>query len=415
MPGVQEFSLYGPTGVVTHSSDPSHLKKALPKELKEELFSTGQIQKRRTEESFEIYEPLRTETGCIECHVDRKVGHIDGVMCMRFSSEGLKADEQSWVDFSRNFAKANTQSIGITVIAMVVVLGGLVSLIVHYLLALPLKRVAAALGSQSGNVKSAAEQVSSSSQSLADGACEQAASLEQTSASLEVVDNQAKNNAQSAQKATDIARQSRQAAEQGVFDMQSMSGAMEDIKASSGDIAKIIKSIDEIAFQTNILALNAAVEAARAGSAGTSFAVVAEEVRNLAGRSAQAAKETAAKIQGAIVKTELGVVISKKVFQTLNEIVTKARQVDELVAEMATASSEQTHGIDQVNTAVREMDKVTQSNAANAEESAGAAEELHAQARALTQAVEHLTALFGTSQDVAANRPSTPSIRLVSR
>ena len=197
-------------------------------------------------------------------------------------------------------------------------------------------------------------------------------------------------------KANDLAKQARAAADKGAGDMQAMSAAMEAIKVSSDDIAKIIKTIDEIAFQTNILALNAAVEAARAGEAGMGFAVVADEVRNLAQRSAQAAKETAAKIEGAITKTGQGVEISTKVAQALNEIVAKVRQVDELVAEVAGASREQTQGITQINMAVGQMDKVTQSNAASAEESASAAEELNAQAASLKQIVHDLQTLVGT-------------------
>jgi methyl-accepting chemotaxis protein len=177
--------------------------------------------------------------------------------------------------------------------------------------------------------------------------------------------------------------------------MQTMSAAMEAIKVSSDDIAKIIKTIDEIAFQTNILALNAAVEAARAGEAGMGFAVVADEVRNLAQRSAQAAKETATKIEGAINNTAQGVQISTKVAEALNEIVTKARQVDELVAEVSSASREQTQGITQINTAVGQMDKVTQSNAASAEECAAAAEELNAQAETMKHSVGELLQLVG--------------------
>ena len=199
--------------------------------------------------------------------------------------------------------------------------------------------------------------------------------------------------------------------------MEHMTAAMEAIKVSSGDIAKIIKTIDEIAFQTNILALNAAVEAARAGEAGMGFAVVADEVRSLAQRAAQAAKETAAKIEGAITNTEQGVEDSAKVAERLREIVTKIRQVDELVADVAAASREQTQGIDQVNTAVTQMDSVTQSNAASAEESASAAEELNAQAESLKDAVAQLVAMVGGGSEptralpAAQGRPASPGVR----
>jgi methyl-accepting chemotaxis protein len=176
-----------------------------------------------------------------------------------------------------------------------------------------------------------------------------------------------------------------------------MNAAMSAIKTSSDDIAKIIKTIDEIAFQTNILALNAAVEAARAGEAGMGFAVVADEVRNLAQRSAQAARETTAKIEGAIARTAQGVQISQKVATALDDIVIKARQVDELVAEVSTASNEQIRGITQINSAVAQMDQVTQGNSTSAEESAAAAQELNAQATVLKHSVAELVQLVGGS------------------
>ena len=203
----------------------------------------------------------------------------------------------------------------------------------------------------------------------------------------------------------ELANQSRQAADTGVHDVQAMNTAMEELNNASGAIAKIIKTIDEIAFQTNLLALNAAVEAARAGDAGLGFAVVADEVRTLAQRSAQAAKETADKIEGTIAKTEQGVHLSAKVAQSLQEIAQKVRLVDALVAEEAIASAEQSQGIEQANTAASRMDKVTQSNAASAEESASAAEELHSQADALKGAVNELLALVGGAGDLGVNSP----------
>jgi hemerythrin-like metal-binding protein len=202
-----------------------------------------------------------------------------------------------------------------------------------------------------------------------------------------------KRNAENCQRADDLARKARVAADRGSADMKALSRAMEAIQLSGDEIAKIIKTIDEIAFQTNILALNAAVEAARAGEAGMGFAVVADEVRNLAQRSAQAARETSQKIASAIGNTTQGVEISQQVAGSLNKIVQQIHEVDELMAEVASASKEQIQGIQQINTAISQMDKVTQSNAANAEESAASAQELNVQAQTTRKAVEELLEL----------------------
>jgi methyl-accepting chemotaxis protein len=257
------------------------------------------------------------------------------------------------------------------------------------------------LSQSSELVSSSSGFVASSSQSLAEGASEQAASLEETSSSLEEMSSRTRQNTESAEKAKHLAQETRTAADTGAADMQTMNTAMMAIKESSDDIAKIIKTIDEIAFQTNILALNAAVEAARAGSAGMGFAVVADEVRSLAQRCAQSARETSTKIEGAIARTAQGVQISAKVTQGLQEIVTKVRQVDELVAQVAIASREQSEGITQVNTAVGQMDKVVQGTAASAEESASASQELNSQADLLNEAVAELLELVGSSGSLA--------------
>jgi hypothetical protein len=242
-------------------------------------------------------------------------------------------------------------------------------------------------------VTAAAQQVSTASSSLAEGASSQAASLEETSASLEEMASMTKRNAEGAEKTNVLARQARVAADTGVTDMKAMSQAMLAIQKSGGQIANIIKTIDEIAFQTNLLALNAAVEAARAGESGMGFAVVAEEVRNLAHRSAQAAKETSEKIQAAVSATSVGVQLSEKVQAGLDGIVSKVREVDQLAAESASASKEQNQGIEQLNSAVNNLDRVTQSNAASAEESASAATELHSQAQSLNISVDRLRQL----------------------
>ena len=288
-----------------------------------------------------------------------------------------------------------TKVVAIVGMSLGVVLAIVLGLLLSVGISRQLGTMAKTLGAGAAQVSTAAASIAATSQSLAEGASEQAASLEETSASLEEMSSMTKRNAENANSAKQLANQTRQAADVGAANMAEMSKAMSGIKASSDNIAKIIKTIDEIAFQTNLLALNAAVEAARAGEAGAGFAVVADEVRNLAQRSAVAAKETAAKIADSIQQSEQGVQINAKVAESLQEIVTKARQVDDLVAEIAAASGEQSQGISQVNMAASQMDSVTQRNAASAEESASASEELSSQAAALTETVGELLQLVG--------------------
>jgi len=252
-----------------------------------------------------------------------------------------------------------------------------------------------ALGKGSDQVADAAQSIASSSQTLAEGASGQAASLEETSASLEQIAAMTNKNADHALSAKELSDQTRMAAEAGTSNMEKMNVAMRDIKIANDNISGFIKTIDEIAFQTNILALNAAVEAARAGEAGSGFSVVASEVRNLALRSANAAKETAHKIEDSILKSQTGVALSSKVTVSFGDIVTKVRELDKLIAQIATASHEQSKGIAQVNSAIVQMDKITQTNAATSEESASASEELNSQAQNLHAIVQDLQKLVG--------------------
>ena len=260
-------------------------------------------------------------------------------------------------------------------------------------------------------VAAASIQLSDGSRSLAEGASEQAASLEETSASLEEMSGVTQRNAEHAQKANGFAGDARRAAENGATGVAAMSEAMKGIKAAADDTSKIIKTIDEIAFQTNILALNAAVEAARAGEAGMGFAVVADEVRSLAQRSATAAKETAVMIERALTKTGEGVQLSGQLSVSLAQIVEAVRKVDELVAEITTASKEQSEGIRQINSAIANMDQVTQTNAASSEETASAAEELRAQAKVLDDAINELSGLVGNVRRSDPETTSNTSVR----
>jgi hypothetical protein len=303
------------------------------------------------------------------------------------------------------------QAMQLALLCGAIVLGSALGYRVASQIAKALSTIATDLSAGAAQTASAASQVSSSSQSLAEGSSQQAASLEETSSSLEEMSSMTKRNSDSADQANLLAKQARTAADTGAADMQAMNTAMAEIKTSSDDIAKIIKTIDEIAFQTNILALNAAVEAARAGEAGAGFAVVAEEVRNLAQRSAVAARDSAGKIEASIARTANGVQITEKVAHSLHEIVDKVRKADDLITEIANASKEQSQGITQVNNAISQMDTVTQSNAANAEESASAAEELNAQAAVMNDIVRGLVALTngGAHTQQARTNPERPA------
>ena len=247
------------------------------------------------------------------------------------------------------------------------------------------------LNKGSDQVAAASSQVASAGQSLAEGTSEQAASLEETSASLEELTSMTKQNADNASQADSLMVNVRSMAESANSTMSELLGSMNEINDAGQEINKIIKSIDEIAFQTNLLALNAAVEAARAGEAGAGFAVVADEVRNLAMRAAEAARSTSDLITGVNEKISHGTNLATQMDEAFSNVTGNANKVAELVAEISAASNEQSQGITQINDAVSEMDRVTQTTAANAEESAAAAEELNSQAASMHDIATTLT------------------------
>jgi methyl-accepting chemotaxis protein len=357
--------------------------------------------------------------------------------------ERLKQDLQAEIDYNKSQADetggsalktADAATVGVSAaVGVMLLVGTAIGYIIVRSLNRALTQVADTLGEGANQIVGASGQLASASQSLAQGASEQAASLEETSAALEQVGGMTKRNAENSQTAQKLSGETRAAAETGAQRTQEMQDAMEaiqlastemaqaiqGIKTSSNDVSKIISTIDEIAFQTNILALNAAVEAARAGEAGMGFAVVAEEVRSLAKRSADAAKETAQMIEVAVQQSNLGVEVNGKVTARIGEVVQKAngvrdslthilekaREVDTLVGQISDASKEQNSGLVQINGAISQMNHVTQANAASSEQTASASEELTAQTVELRFSVDTLVRLV--RGDKAASETKT--------
>lgn len=280
------------------------------------------------------------------------------------------------------------------VLIIAVILSVMINIFITRLITRPINRVVAGLTEGADHVASTAIQVSSSSQSLAEGTSELASSLEETSASLEKMSSMTKQNADRANQAKAMIKEANQIVEKVNRHMSDMSGAIGEITRSSEETGKIIKTIDEIAFQTNLLALNAAVEAARAGEAGAGFSVVAEEVRNLATRASEAAKNSSNLIENTINAVRNGNELTSATQEAFKENAEISRKIGHLVDEIATASEEQAQGIGQVTKAVAEMDEVTQSTAANAEESAAASEELNAQSAQMKAYVGDLVSVI---------------------
>ena len=290
----------------------------------------------------------------------------------------------------------------------------LATLVVNYVIyrsiCTTLARVADGIDSGATELTVESRGIANASRILAEGTKTQAASAQESSAALEQMSAMTKRNAESALEAKALAGETRLAAEKGALDMGEMNAGADAISASSAEIAHIVRTIDEIAFQTNILALNAAVEAARAGEAGLGFAVVADEVRTLALRSAKAAKETSDKITASIARAEAGVQLSRKVSGNFELIVERTRGLDARIAEIAQANGEQSHGIDKIKTAVGEMDRVTRENASLAGETVASTQKLAELAESQLESNASLRILIGGAARKAPKPASMPPI-----
>ncbi len=340
--------------------------------------------------SLTVLRPILNESRCYHCHGSSR-SVLGGLMTRQdtekmYQSLGTLRNKNIIIGFS----------------------GCLVTILVLFfmisrLVIRPIKKVTRVLHNAVGQISSSSEGISSSSHSLAEGTSEQASSLEETSSSLEEMSSMTKQNADHAQQADQLSKGSLDDLKYANTSMKSLIDSMEDISTSSGNVAKIIKTIDEIAFQTNLLALNAAVEAARAGEAGAGFAVVADEVRNLALRSAEASGNTQELIKDITSKIDRGSGLVSETDESYRKVAVRVQKVTELVGEISAASNQQAQGIEQVNKSVAEMDKVTQQNAANAEESDSASEEMNAQAEQMKGVVGELMALVGGNDNELIN------------
>jgi len=337
---------------------------------------------------------------------------------MKIEDQTLKVNSASFakarsllkgiVDYKKKIAKetaikaatssSNAKVLVITGMIIGTILAFVLGIVLNYNIGRPIIQISKGLKMGAEQLASASLQVSSASNSLARGASEQATSIEETSASLEEMSSMTKQNAENANHADTLMKEANVVVKEANDTMEKLTQSMEEITSANERTQKIIKTIDEIAFQTNLLALNAAVEAARAGEAGAGFAVVAEEVRNLALRSAEAAKNTADLIESTVKKVENGSDLVSETDKAFIKVAESSFKVGELVAEIAAASNEQAQGIDQVNRAVCDMDRITQQNATSSEESASTSEEMSAQAEEMKKFVEELVLLVEGSR-----------------
>ncbi len=289
--------------------------------------------------------------------------------------------------------------LGAAVLGTALLVGLLIAWAVRREINRPIQRIVTQLGDGADSVSTAAAELSDASRSLAEHSATQAASLEETTASLEEMSSMTKQNADHARQADRLMQEANRVVETAKASMARLDRAMTDISRSSEETSRIIKTIDEIAFQTNMLALNAAVEAARAGQAGAGFAVVADEVRALAMRSAEAARNTTGLIEGTVATIHQGVGVVKIAGSEFTEVADRTLKVGELLREIAIASDEQAQGIEQINRAVVDMDKTVQQNAAGAEQSASASDEMNHQADRVKDIVQDLVAMVGMTKN----------------
>lgn len=396
-----EIAIIGPDKIITFSSEPSQILKKLSKisdsadlleNFDQVLAGNGNSGKIIEEEIsgspyLTLLRPMRNEKQCNHCHGSSRA-NLGAVMVRVDATEG-------YADFRKTLINSILAGL-----AGILFTTAILFLLVSRMIVKPVNHIKDMLIYISEEVHAAAKQLAESSMGMAEGASENAAALEETSSAMEEMSAMTKQSADGADQVTQLMETTKDSVDSAMKSMKEVNESMEEIAAAGHEIGNVIKTIDDIAFQTNLLALNAAVEAARAGEAGAGFAVVADEVRNLALGAANAAQNTAGLIEGAIAKIDQGHKMVQSTGETFTKVSENTDKITELVSGIATASKEQAEGIGQINQALHQMDKVTQLNAASAEESAASSANLNTQSEAMQDSVGVLTELVeGSDSD----------------
>jgi len=404
--GLAELTVFNKDGVATYSTVPAVVKSRLPADTAARLRTATGPWRSLTATHFELYQPMPVSASCLECHANFKSLTNGGLYRYRFGTDGLHRAQAQWHDFRSTLERSGLTVGAATLLGLLLATALIVGLLVRRVIARPLDRVSASLAHSSAELAATSGSIDAASARLADGAQAQAAALEQTGASVEETAAMAKRTADDAAATQTAAAATQAAARTAHASMDRLTAHMQGIKDATANVAKILQTIDEIAFQTNLLALNAAVEAARAGEAGAGFGVVADEVRSLAQRCAGAARSTADLIERVTTRVDAGTRITDEVGTHLRDIVAKIEREDALVRQIAQAAREQGQGLAQINTAVSEIDTVTQRNAALGADTAKAAAELRTHADQLAAEVAALlTLLHGRAPTDAPAEP----------
>lgn len=398
VPGLDTLTLYNHLGVATYSTHSNQIGSLLASQAGQRLQNAREPFHERTDHTFEIYQPLRMDADCLQCHQEFAEGSFAGAVLFRFGDDDLREARAAWDGIVQAMAASSQRNALLGIIAMGTVLTTLILVVIRSLIARPLKQVISNLYHGAGQVKHAALSIADDSRQLADNAANQAASVEHIHSNIEEISQLTQRNAAHACDAQQATAATRQSADAGTQQVQELLKTMSAIDHASQDVHQILGTIEEIAFSTNLLALNAAIEAARVGEAGAGFAVVADEVRQLARRSAEAARETCDRMKDATAKSQRGVQVSNAVAHSFQEIHQRILALDQLMSEIASGSQNQTEGMKNIAEDVRSIESATQSNAEAATAEFEAVGSLEGQVDAMRQAISHLQRLVtGTS------------------